>query len=95
MVRVEFNSPLISNDGFMRKFCFVKHVDTINEHHTSIMFKSGASIFVATNFMTAYNYIPTADPYLDRSFILEQLGISKEQDELNQKEYENSKDQDS
>jgi len=33
------------------------------------------------------NYIPTADPYLDRSFILEQLGISKEQDEINQKEY--------
>ena len=34
-------------------------------------------------------YIPTADPYLDRSFILEQLGISKEQDELIQKEYGN------
>ena len=33
-------------------------------------------------------YMPTADPYLDLSFILEQLGISKEQDEVNQKEYE-------
>ena len=29
-------------------------------------------------------YIPTQDPYLDRSFILQQLGITPEQDELNQ-----------
>jgi len=29
-------------------------------------------------------YTPTQDPYLDRSFILQQLGISKEQDDINQ-----------
>lgn len=32
-------------------------------------------------------YIPTQDPYIDRSFILQQLGISKEQDEEMQQKY--------
>lgn len=32
-------------------------------------------------------YIPTQDPMLDRDHILTQLGITKEQDEANQKEW--------
>lgn len=32
-------------------------------------------------------YIPTQDPMLDREYILIQLGITKEQDEANQKEW--------
>lgn len=32
-------------------------------------------------------YIPTQCEYLDRSFILQQLGISKEQDEQMQQKY--------
>lgn len=34
-------------------------------------------------------YVPTQDSYLDRSFILQQLGISKEQDEEMQLKYKN------
>lgn len=32
-------------------------------------------------------YIPTQDQHIDRSFILQQLGISKEQDDQMQQKY--------
>ena len=44
--------------------------------------------FRTDNIFTVAKYSILKDPYLDRSFILQQLGITPEQDELNQNDWE-------
>lgn len=65
--------------------------------HAEFIFEFSNSGFVAGFFRKFFegleefnritSYIPTQDPYLDRSFVLQQLGISKEQDEEMQQKY--------
>lgn len=88
MIKIEFKEALKANDGFRRKFLFVKEIVSAGINFSSVMFMSGNTMFLYTsNILKCNCYIPTQDPYIDRSFILQQLGISKEQDEEMQQKY--------
>lgn len=79
MIKIEFKevNQKYSYD-FIFTFCdsdTINDIKFIKEQYGGCFYKSVTP------------YIPTQDTYLDRSFILQQLGISKEQDEQMQQKY--------
>lgn len=77
MIKIEFKEAQITEHG-TGLFCF------IDEEWLNNIRKFSTGFFTIKSINT---YTPTQDPMLDREHILTQLGITKEQDEANQKEW--------
>lgn len=78
MIKIEFKEATSTGDEIsFFKYCDKSYLNDF-EYFTN---KSDNYVDKVTP------YIPTNDIWLDRSFILQQLGISKEQDEQMQQKY--------
>lgn len=82
MIKIEFKEASLDSELDIAKFGFYSPLvirqtrDWISKNRIDI-----------SEIISITQYTPTQDPYLDRSFILQQLGISKEQDEEMQHKY--------
>lgn len=84
MIKIELNEKLHTKEGlYTHAFENTSYVNEIKDIFGFVRFNPFPVIKSITN------YIPTQDITLDRSFILYQLGISKEQDEKFQLKYKN------
>lgn len=79
MIKIELNNPDLS--GMLFEFADERGTKEIIDLRDEI------KEFDLDEIKSITPYIPDQDPYLDRSFILQKLGISKEQDEEMQEKY--------
>jgi len=79
MIKIEFKEATFGAD--FNTMCMFDIQLDISELNALKTFLNGKDSFCIDRITP---YIPTQNPYLDRSFILQQLGISKEQDDINQ-----------